>query len=176
MQTKILSCLIPLLFLSGCVDMQSYVEPKTGSQPLATVSGSFKRNSWFVWNSNIVTMIDGKSARGMFSSENTKNNVSPGLHSFAIATTFNTGLTNNGRQISIVELPVNVKPGMDYRFVSQVKGDKVNVWAIDRYGRMASGVGSGTYKLLPFSSTVSVERAVIKNGKVTQFSSAVFGS
>ena len=142
----LLGCFLSVL-LTGCASFNSYTEPKTGSQPLATVSGSSYRNGLFDWNTNMVTSVDDKQI-GMVWSEDSKINVIPGSHSFVISSQFNRGF-GTGPYSSITELRATLKPGTSYRFTSKPQGASLKVWAEDDHGQRISNIASSNYQYAP---------------------------
>jgi hypothetical protein len=152
MKIKYLLLILPILLI-GCSSMNSYQEPTTGSQPLATVKGSSTRDGLFVWSNLNVTSIDNKQV-GMVWSENSNINVVPGPHLFVISSTFNQGF-GSGPYNSITEVYATLKPGMQYRFVGKPYGASMNVWAEDSRGQRVSGVGSSNYQYSPQPSHIS---------------------
>lgn len=151
MKTKLLVT-FTALFLSGCASVNSYHEPRTGSQPLATVSGSSVHNSLFDWSSNLVTSIDDKDV-GTVWSENSKINVVPGYHSFVITSVFSRSF-NSGSYGSLTEVKMAVKPSMHYKFVGKASGVIYSAWAVDERGNRVSDIGTSNYHFIPASPTV----------------------
>ncbi|MDX1900718.1 MAG: hypothetical protein SFW66_01780 [Gammaproteobacteria bacterium] len=152
MRLKIFT-LISLMSLVGCASVNSYVEPKSGSEPLATVSGSSTREGVFDWSSFMVNSIDNKHV-GMVWSEKSKINVKPGQHLFVIGSQFNRGL-GDGPYSSLTEVYATLKPGMDYKFIGQPRGAHMRVWATAS-GQKVSKVGSSLYQLTPQPTIVPV--------------------
>jgi len=151
MNIKHLVFLSPLLF-AGCASVNSYNEPK--SQNVATVSGSSTRTGLATWSNNSVTSIDNKQV-GMLWSSDSKVKVAPASHLFVITTEFNLGF-GTGPYLTLTEVEATVKPGMNYRFVSEPHGASLSVWAVDSNGQRVSKVGSSKYQYSPQQATYVV--------------------
>jgi len=144
MKFNVLSILLALT-LTSCASVNSYREPRAGSQPLAVVSGSSTRTGLAEWSHSSVTAIDGKPV-GMLWSAESKINVVPGTHHFVITTEFNLGW-GTGPYNSLTEVVASLKPGMQYRFVAKPSGASLSVWAEDAKGQRVSAAGTSKYQI-----------------------------
>lgn len=152
MKIQLLACFLPALLVS-CASVNSYHEPQTGSQPLATVyTGSSTRAGLFEWRSSVVSSIDNMQI-GMVWSDNSKVNVVPGPHLFVINSEFNLGFGSGGPFSSMTEIHATLKPGITYRFVGKANGAHMNVWAVDNRGQRVSEIGSSGYQTSPQQTT-----------------------
>lgn len=150
MKINYLIALLFSLLLTSCASVNSYHHPKTGSQPLATVSGSAYRDGLFTWGNFLVESIDNQSV-GMVWSESSKINVIPGTHLFVVTSRFNDGF-GSGPFAAINEVSMTVQAGMQYRFVGKKQGASLLVWGEDSFGRRASAISSSKYGYAPRQS------------------------
>lgn len=138
--------------LTSCSSMNSYVEPNnTASQPLSTIHGEDQSNGLFTWRESRITSIDDKDisyrAEDFIGTSISRRiiQVTPGHHNFVILTRFNRSYSGSGPFQAITELQATLKPGINYRINSDVKGAHVAVWISKENGEKVSAVASSVY-------------------------------
>ena len=147
---KILLASLSLLFVSGCTNVNTYVEPKQSGQPLATVRGDNTRTGWFDWRTNYVTSIDDKVVSyGLLNTPSTTTiPVTPGMHQFVIKGTFLRAF-GDGPYEYITELTTQIQPGVRYQLNEVIQGATAKTWFEDGHGKRVSGIAVANYHDAP---------------------------